>query len=90
MADRQFAAERAQIVLLEHLANQPQRALGDDVPVAIRCGDSRGLLAAVLKRVQSEVRQPGDVVIGRIDAEDAAFVTRALAVIEHGLMLRHE
>ena len=35
-------------------------------------GDPRRLLAAVLQREQAEVRQPRDVAVGRVDAEDAA------------------
>ena len=88
VADRQLAAERAQVVLLEDLADEAQRALGDDVAVAVGGRDAGRLLAAVLERVEREVRQPGDVVAGRVYPEDPAFVARAVTVVE-GLVCRH-
>ena len=45
-------------------------------------GDPRGLLAAVLERVEREVGEPGDVVSGRVDAEHTALVARAVAMVE--------
>ena len=42
------------------------------------------LLAAVLERVQREVRESGDVGLGRVDAEDAALVARSVAMVELG------
>jgi hypothetical protein len=45
--------------------------------------DPRGLLPAVLERKQREIREPGDVVIRRVDAEDAALVARSVTVIVH-------
>ena len=46
-------------------------------------GDSRRLLAAVLEREQREVRQTGDVVSRREDAEHAALVARSVAMVVH-------
>ena len=37
------------------------------------------LLAAVLQRVEREVREPRDVAAGRVDAEDAAHQPAAIA-----------
>ena len=45
-------------------------------------GDPGRLLAAVLEREQREVREPGDVVSGRVDPEDAALVARSVAMID--------
>jgi hypothetical protein len=35
----------------------------------------------VLEREQRKVREPGDVVIRRVDAEDAALVARSVTMI---------
>ena len=64
MADREVAAQRPQVVLLEHLGDEPERALGDDVAAVIGGGDPRGLLSPVLERVQREVGETRDVVLG--------------------------
>ena len=50
-------------------------------PASLR-GDARGLLAAVLERVEREVREARDVALGRVDAEDAALVARPVAEVE--------
>jgi hypothetical protein len=84
VADRHVALEGAQALLAEDLVDQPQLALGHDV-AALHAGDPRGLLAAVLKRVEREVRESRDVVVGREDAEDAALVARSLTRIELGV-----
>ena len=82
MADRHLAGERAQLVLVEDLADEAEVALGHDVAASRAHGDPRGLLAAVLERVEREVGEPGDVVPGRVDAEDAALVARSVAIVE--------
>ena len=81
VADRHVAVERAQLLLVEDLRDEPRVAQRGDVP-ALAGRDPRRLLAAVLERVQGEVREPGDVVPRRVDAEDAALVARAVAVIK--------
>ena len=60
---------------------RPEVALGHDVAAAVGGGDSGGLLAAVLQGVQREVRQPGDVVPGRVEAEDPALVARPVTLV---------
>jgi hypothetical protein len=55
--DGQVAAQGQQVVLLEHLVDEPQRALGDDVAAEIGGGDAGRLLTSVLERVQREVRE---------------------------------
>ena len=82
VADRQVAAERPEVVLLEDLVDEAQRALGDDVAARVGRGDARRLLPAVLQGVEGEVRQARDVVLGRVDPEDAALVPRAVALVE--------
>src|SRR5207244_8073504 len=81
VADRHVAPEGPQAALVEHLRDQPAVALGRDVAV-LAGGDARRLLAAVLKGVEGEVGESGDVVLGRIDAENATLVTRAVALRE--------
>ena len=41
VADRELAGERAQVVLAEHLADEPELAARDDVPAAVGRGDAR-------------------------------------------------
>ena len=55
--DRHLAGERAQLLLVEDLDDEAEVAQGHDVPV-LAGGDPRGLLAAVLQRVEGEVREP--------------------------------
>ena len=66
--------------------DEAEGALGHDVPDAVGRRDAGGLLAAVLQRVEGEVGEAGYVVIGRVDAEDAALVARAVALVERELM----
>ena len=46
--------------------------------------DPGRLLPAVLEREQGEVRQSGDVVLGCVDPEHAAFVAGAVAMVVPG------
>ena len=52
--------ERTQLGLVEHLRDETEVTEGHDVAVLAR-RDAGGLLAAMLKRVQREVREAGDV-----------------------------
>ena len=79
MADRHVAVERAQLLLVEDLGDEPGVAQGGDV-AALAGGDPGRLLAAVLERVEREVGEPGDVVARRVHAEHAALVARSVAV----------
>jgi hypothetical protein len=88
VADGEIAAQRAQVVLLEHLGHEAQRALGDDVAAVIGRGDARGLLPTVLQRVEREIRESGDVVLRGVDPEDPALVSRSVAIVE-GWRLSH-
>ena len=55
------------------------------IAAAARRGRDPGrLLAAVLERVQREVREARDVVSRRVDAEDTALVARSVAMVVHG------
>ena len=69
MTDRQLATERAQVVLLEDLADEPESALRDDVPALVSGGNSSRFLAAVLERVEREVRQACDITTGSVDSK---------------------
>ena len=82
MADRQLAGQRGEVVLLEDLADEAQLPAGDDLPAVVGGRDPRRLLTAVLKRVEGEVGETGDVVIGRVDPEHTALVTRSVAQLE--------
>ena len=82
VADREVAAQRAQVVLLEHLRDEAERALGDDVAAVVGGRDPRGLLPAMLQRVQREVGEARDVVLGTVDPEHPALVPRSVALVE--------
>ena len=73
-------SQRPQLLLVEDLGDEPGVAQGGDV-AALAGGDPGRLLAAVLQRVEAEVGEAGDVVAGCVYAEDAALVTRPVAVI---------
>jgi hypothetical protein len=79
VADRHVAAQRAQLLLVEDLVDEPLVAHRHDVAVFGR-RDPGGLLAAMLERVEREVRQSGDVMPGRGYAEDAALVARPIPI----------
>ena len=81
MPDREVAGERAQVVLAEDLADEPELAARDDLPVAIRGRDPGRLLAAVLERVQREVGQTRNVVPRCVQPEYPALV--AWSVTHH-------
>jgi hypothetical protein len=68
--------QRVERGLVEDLRHQPH-VLVDQELLAVGGRDARGLLAAVLERVQTEVRELGHLFTGCPDAEDAAGVLRA-------------
>ena len=71
VADRQLAVQAGEASLVEHLRHEAEVAQRGQ-PAVLADGDPRRLLAAVLQRVEAEVREPGDVTAGRPHAEDAA------------------
>jgi hypothetical protein len=84
VADGEIATQRAQLLLVEDLVDEPEIAQGHDVAADVGSRDPGGLLATVLQGVQREVRKPRDVVSGCIDPEDAALVPRSFALVEGG------
>ena len=56
MADRQVPFEGVQGDFVEDLGHEPHVFVDDD-PLTVAEGDARGLLAAVLERVETEVGQ---------------------------------
>ncbi len=71
VADRDLAVQAVELLLVEHLRDEPEVAQGGEA-ATLRDRDPRRLLAAVLEREEAEVREPRDVVSGCVDAEDAA------------------
>ena len=71
VADRDVAVQAVELLLVEHLRDEPEVAQRRE-PAVVGDRDARRLLAAVLEREEAEVREPRDVVAGRVDAEDAA------------------
>ena len=65
-----LAPEAAELLLRE--VRDQAELLQDRQPPAVRDGDARRLLAPVLERVQREMRQPRDIAVRGVDAEDAA------------------
>src|SRR5262249_27024552 len=60
-----------QLLLVEDLSHEAHVAQRRQA-AAVRDGDAGRLLAAVLQCEQAEVRQAGDVALGRADAEEPA------------------
>ena len=69
--DRYLAGQGLQLLLVEHARHEPHLTDDGDAP-ALGDRDAGGLLAAMLKREQTEIRQPGNVAFLRADAEHAA------------------
>ncbi len=78
MADRGAARKRLQLALVEDLGDEAHVAHREHA-AAVGDGDARALLAAVLQRVEREIGEAGDIATGRVDAEDAAHQTAAIA-----------
>ena len=71
VADRILALETGERALVEDLRHEPEIANGGEAPV-FGDRDPRRLLAAVLQRVETEVRQARDVASRRTNTEHAA------------------
>ncbi len=71
VADRDLTGERLQLLLVEHLGDEPHVAEHRQA-TALRDGDPGRLLPAVLQREEGEVREPRHIAVDRADAEDAA------------------
>ena len=69
--DRELAVEAGEAAFVEDLRHEAEVAHRGQ-PAALGDGDPRGLLAAVLQRVEPEVAEARDVTAGRADSEDAA------------------
>jgi hypothetical protein len=72
-------------VLLEHLRDEAERALGDDVTAVIGGRDPRGLLSTMLQRVERKEGEARDVVLRTVDPEHPALVSRSVALVEEWL-----
>ena len=72
MADRDVALHRAQRLLVEDLADQPE-ILEHQHLGAVGDGDACGFLAAVLQCVKAVVSELGDLFARRPYAENAAL-----------------
>ena len=71
MADGHVAGQRVEVALLEDAGDQAE-VLGDRDRLVVADSNTGRLLAAVLQRVQPEVRQTGDVLAGCVDAKNSA------------------
>ena len=71
MPDRDVAVQTAQLLLVEDLRDEAHVAQDREPPV-VRDRDAGRLLAAVLQREETEVRDARNVALRRADAEDAA------------------
>ena len=79
VADRHRSRQGEQLLFVEDLRDEADVAHGHDAAALAR-GDPRGLLAAVLKRVEGEVGQAGDVGLRGVHPEDAALVAWTVAI----------
>ena len=73
VADRDFAAQPVQLLLVEDLRHQTEVSQCREPPL-LGDGDAGRLLAAVLQGEEAEVRQPRDVAFRSMHAEDAAHL----------------
>ena len=87
--DRELAAQRAQVVLLEDLVDEAQLALGDDVAAASAAAMPADSWPRCWSAYSAKYGEAGDVVPGRVDPEDAALVARSVALVGEGLGCRH-
>ena len=71
MADRDLTAEAAELLLVEDLGDETEVAQRGE-PAMLRDRDACGFLTSMLQRKEPEIREPGDIAVGRVDAEDAA------------------
>ncbi len=79
MADARAAGEPAHdLVLVEIAGDMPHRAVRVEMLAIERC-DTRGFLAAMLKRVKAE-RDEARRIVGSPDAEDAALLAQLVVV----------
>ena len=83
VADRHVADERAEHVLVEHLRDQALIADRHDAAAARRSRNARRLLPPVLEGEQRKVGEASDVVLGSVDAENAALISWPVAMIGH-------
>ncbi len=74
VSHRDVPAQRGQGGFVEDLGDQSHFLVDHDA-AAVADGYARGLLPAVLQRVEPEVSELGDVFVGRPDTEDAAGVS---------------
>ena len=75
VADAEIALERSKRGLVEHLRDQAE-LLVDQQVLAVRDGHAGRLLAPVLLGEQTEVGEPCDVIAGSPYAEEAALLFR--------------
>jgi hypothetical protein len=71
VADRDFAAQTVELLLVEDLRDEAEVAQRRHASLLRDC-DPGGLLAAVLQRKEAEVREPRDVAVCGVNAENAA------------------
>ena len=76
MADGDMPPQRVERGLVEHLRDQAE-VLVDQHRRAVADRDAGRLLATMLKRIEAEVGELGDLLAGGPDAEDSARVLRA-------------
>ncbi len=81
MSDGDVSAERLEAGLGEHLGDQSHLLVHDDV-IAVAHRDAGRLLPAMLKRVEAEVGELGDLLAGGPDAEDSAGILGCAVVPE--------
>ncbi len=77
--DRDVALETIDDLLVEHLRDEPH-LLADANLAAVTDRDARGLLSAMLQRVQAEVRQIGNVFARVEHPENATFLVKVVVV----------
>ena len=69
--DRELSRQRLELLLVEHLGDEPHVA-DDREPAAVGDSDPRRLLTAMLEREETEVRKTCHVPLARADSEHSA------------------
>ena len=73
MPDGDLAGKRGEVALFEHLGHEAEVFVDHDGR-SVADGDAGRLLATVLQCLQAKVRQPADVAVLVINAEDGTLV----------------
>src|SRR4051794_29575178 len=82
VADREVAGETVEHLLVEDLRDEAELRVDEEV-LTVADGDPGRFLAAVLEGVETEIREPGDILAGCVYAEDPALFAGTIEHVVH-------